>query len=135
MAPYPKFLWFVRQVFSLTGRRIRPENLHLLAGGWLRAVGGCPALAGPRAARVGCRLPASLAGEGHPLQPSGARLDCRHPKSPARGASSDGPGVDRRLRLCPAGSLRVFGGCGGGLRPLGQRWGQDGLEGAEPLAL
>ncbi len=31
MAPYPKFVRFARQVFSLTGRRIRPENLHLRA--------------------------------------------------------------------------------------------------------
>jgi hypothetical protein len=206
MVPYPKFVRFVKQVFCLTVRRTRLENLHLLAYGllqgrscclsriarffplptehthrlrrlwrfltnphfipeqvypqliralaprwpaqlpmplavdWtraagLRAAGGRPALAGPRSARVGCRLRWKLAGDTHESQPPGTCLHRRRHLGAARGAPPDAPGVDRRSRLRPAESLPVPGFAGGGLLHSGQRQDQDRLEGAEPLAL
>jgi len=41
MVPYPKFVQFVRQVFALTGRRTRLENLYLLAYGLLQGRSSC----------------------------------------------------------------------------------------------
>jgi hypothetical protein len=41
MVPYPKFVRFVKQVFSLTVRRTRLENLHLLAYGLLQGRSCC----------------------------------------------------------------------------------------------
>jgi hypothetical protein len=118
MLSYPQFVRFVKQVFSLTVRRTRLENLQLLQGRscclsriarffplptdynhrlrrlWrfltnphfipeqvypqlIRALAPCwPAQlpmppAGPRSARVGCRLSARLAGGGYQPQPPG----------------------------------------------------------------
>jgi len=41
MVPYPKFVQFVKQVFSLTVRRTRLENLQLLTYGLLRGHSCC----------------------------------------------------------------------------------------------
>jgi hypothetical protein len=41
MVPYPKFVRFVKQVFSLTVRRTRLENLHLLTYGLLQGRSCC----------------------------------------------------------------------------------------------
>jgi hypothetical protein len=118
MLSYSQFVRFVKQVFSLTVRRTRLENLQLLQGRscclsriarffplptdynhrlrrlWrfltnphfipeqvypqlIRALAPCwPAQlpmppAGPRSARVGCRLSARLAGGGYQPQPPG----------------------------------------------------------------